>query len=233
MTEQQRLFTYQSIDNIDRHKVIQADNAAQAEELVSTGKAVKLDLPELTALESKADAIYDKYTSDVDAIKASDNPLMTDEVKKYEIAKLDEAMRNESAEVEQEYQTYRRAQQDDARKRAATAVIGVSDADRTVADQMVTRYTLRLASALSDETGAIASDLTADIAHLSDGEKAAVQKAITPILSQFERPHMRTIVEAAQDVRNADILAEKVASQLPVGVLTKLRRHDVLKGVRK
>lgn len=226
-----RLFTYQPIDNTDKHKVIHTD-AEQAREYVESGKAVKLDLPELSKLEEQADSLYEKYERDVNEVKASANPLHTDKVKAYEIDALEQEMRSQSALIDQEYQTWRQTQKEEARKRAATAVVSVSKNDETVADQMVTRYSLRLATASDDDINGIASDLQADIAHLTDGQKVGLQKAITPLLGQFESQYRNTLVDAVQDVRNGDLLSEKVANQLPTDVLTKLRMHDALKDVR-
>src|SRR5690625_4402918 len=139
MTESQRLFTLQDVENTSKHTMIHADNK-KAEELIKSGAAVKLDMPELNKFEQKANEIYEKYQRDVEEIRSSDNPLMTNHVKNYEIAKLEEQMRKQSAEVEREYKEWQAQQQAEARERAAKAVINVGKDDQAVAEQMVTRF---------------------------------------------------------------------------------------------
>src|SRR5699024_4284216 len=95
MTETQRVFTMKDVDDVSQHTMIEVE-PAKAEELVSDGSAVKLEMKELSQLERKADELYEKYKREVDEVRASDNPLMTDEVKAYEIDKLEKAVREES-----------------------------------------------------------------------------------------------------------------------------------------
>src|SRR5699024_6798381 len=231
MTESQRLFTLQDVENTSKHTMIHADNK-KAEELIDSGAAVKLDMPELNKFEQKANEIYEKYQRDVEEIKSSDNPLMTNHVKNYEIAKLEEQMRKQSAEVEHEYKEWQAQQQEEARERAAKAVVKVDKEDEAVAEQMVTRYSLQLAAASDDDKGVIANQLLRDIKYLDDAQKTAMQKAIAPLLSELDTLDRNKIIDAVSDIRNADILAEKLASQLPASVLKKQRMHDALKNVK-
>src|SRR5699024_12470813 len=97
MTESQRLFTLQDVENTSKHTMIHADNK-KAEELIESGAAVKLDMPELNKFEQKANEIFEKYQRDVDKIRASDNPLMTNHVTNYEINKLEDQMREKTEE---------------------------------------------------------------------------------------------------------------------------------------
>src|SRR5699024_2790290 len=200
MTESQRLFTLQDVENTSKHTMIHADNK-KAEELIKSGAAVKLDMPELNKFEKKANEIYEKYQRDVDEIRSSDNPLMTNHVKNYEINKLEDQMRKQSAEVEREYKKWQAQQQADARKRAAKAVINVGKDDEAVAEQMVTRYSLRLATASDNDKGVIANQLLRDINYLDDSQKTAMQKVITPLLSELDSLDKSRIVDAVSDIR--------------------------------
>lgn len=232
MTESQRLFTLQDINDTRKHTMIHANNK-EAEELIASGAAVKLDMPELNKFEQKANEIYEKYQRDVDEIRSSDNPLMTNHVKNYEIAKLEEQMREQSAEVEREYKEWQAQQQAEARERAAKAVVKVDKDDEAVAEQMVTRYSLKLAAASDDDDkGVIANQLLRDIKYLDDAQKTAMQKAIAPLLGELDTLDRNKLINEVSDIRNADLLAEKVASQLPASVLNKQRMHDALKNVK-
>src|SRR5690625_3403015 len=161
-----RLFTYQPVDNIDKHKAIHAESEEQAQELIDSGKAVKLDMPELKKYEQKASELHANYKKEVEKIKESDNPLMTDEVKRWEIGKLDESYEAETTQLEQEYTQWRKQQQEEAKARAARAVVNVTKDDEQVASQFVTRASLNLATASDDQKGAIVSQLVRDIEHL-------------------------------------------------------------------
>lgn len=226
----QRLFTYQAEGNIDKHKVIYTD-AQEAQELINAGKAVKLDLPELEKFERKADEIHDSYKKEVERIKASDNPLLQDDnVQKYELDRLDKEMREQSAAVEAEYQEWRQAQLDDAKTRAARAVVKVTDADKQVAEQFATRAGLQLAGAYKDEKGEAVAKIVNEIGLLSDEERTALQGQASQLLAYIDDPSdKRSVIEAMQDIRNSDLLAVKVAEQLPHTVLTKQRIHDIAK----
>src|SRR5699024_12830981 len=115
---------------------------------------------------------------------------------------------------------------------AAKAVINVGKDDEAVAEQMVTRYSLRLATASDNDKCVIANQLLRDINYLDDSQKTAMQKVITPLVSELDSLDKSRIVDAVSDIRNADILAEKLASQLPASVLNKQRMHDALKNVK-
>src|SRR5699024_1907598 len=131
--------------------------------------AVKLDLPELDEFERKASELHAEYKKQVERINATDDPRMTDEVKSWEIGKLDETYDAETAQLAQDYAQWRQAQQEDAKKRAARAVVNVTKDDEQVASQFVTRASLNLATASDDEKSVIVNQIVKDIAHLSDG----------------------------------------------------------------
>src|SRR5699024_5214290 len=97
---------------------------------------------------------------------------------------------------------------------------------------MVTRYSLQLAAASDDDKGVIANQLLRDIKYLDDAQKTAMQKAIAPILSELDSLDRNKLINEVSNVRNDDLLAEKLASQLPASVLNKQRMHDALKNVK-
>src|SRR5699024_1289256 len=128
--------------------------------------------------------------------------------------KLDETYDAETAQLAQDYSQWRKAQQADAKKRAARAVVKVTKDDEQVASQFVTRASLDLATASDDDKGNIVSKIVRDIEHLSDGERTAMQANISGLLSGLDSTQRNMLVSAAQDVRNGDLLAAKVAEQL-------------------
>jgi len=224
--ETQRLFDYKN------KQVITEYEPAKVEELIATGDYKKLDIPKLTELESKAEGIYASYKKEVERVRNSDNPLMTDDVKRYELAKLEKEMREKSEQVEQEWNEYRAQQQAEAKTRAARATVKVSENDKLTAEQFVTRASLSLASSYDDDKGAILDGIINDIALLTDEQRVAMQSQVNSLMDGLEAKDKRRLVQAVQDVRNEDLLALNVASQLPVSVTTALRRHDALRDVR-
>src|SRR5690606_3602758 len=216
-----RLFNYEN------KRMEEISDPVQAEALIGAGKAVRLELPKLDELQGKADEIHANYKKEVERIKSSDNPLLQNpDVLRYELDRLDKEYRAQSAEVEEQYKAWRAQQIEESKVRAARAVIKVTDSDRTVAEQFVTRASLKLAAAYDDEKGAIVGEIIEDIAHLSDAEKTAMQSKIGVLLSELESSDKQKLVSAVQDIRNSDLLAIKVAEQLPFSVLTKQRISD-------
>src|SRR5690625_3132816 len=149
MTETQRLFDYKNKQVITEHE------PAKVEELIATGDYKKLVIPKLTELERKAEGIYSSYKKEVDRVRNSDNPLHTDDVKRYELAKLEKEMREQSEQVEQEWTQYRVEQHAEAKTLAARATVKVSENDKLTAEQFITRASLSLASSYEDDKGAI------------------------------------------------------------------------------
>src|SRR5699024_11081985 len=136
-----------------------------------------------------------------------------------------------TAQLAQDYSQWRKAQQEDAKKRAARAVVKVSKDDEQVASQFVTRASLNLATATDDEKGVIVNQIVEDISHLSDGEKTAMQSQISSLLGGLDSTQRNMLVDAVKDVRNSDLLAEKVADQLPVDILSEKRISDIAKKI--
>lgn len=230
-----RLFNYEPVGETERHTVFKAESEQQAKELVDSGKAIKLELSTLDELEKKAEDVHAKYKKAIRDLKESDNPLIRDnpDVIKYEMDKIDVEYRTESASIEDEYTSWRSKQIDEATRKAARAVIDVTEKDRSVSEQFISRASLKLATANENEKGAVMAGIIADISHLNNGEKVALQGGITPLLSEFDSTSKRSLVSAVQDIRSQDILGGKIVRQLPVSVLTSMRREDALKDVVK
>lgn len=222
-----RLFEYES------KQIIQETDAVKREQLINEGKAIKLDIPELTKLEQEANELYEKHQADVQRIKESDNPLLQDaKVQEYELNKLEEPYRTKSAEIEEKYTQWRAQEIEDARTRAAQATIEVKDSDRTVAEQFKDRASLKLAGA--GDQGVALQEIRKDIELLTDGQKTALQGHIVSLLSSIDADDPMSkhlLINAVQDIRNEDILSLTVAEQLPHSVLTMQRIHDISKKV--
>lgn len=223
--EKTRLFDYKE------HRVITEYDTEKVNDLIDSGNAVKLDLPELSELERKADEIHNSYKKAVEKVRADDNPLMTDEVKAYEIDKLTKQMKEESDAIEEEYQAWKSEQLEQAKARKARAVVNVTKNDEQVASQYIDRAALRLATATDDDKSVIVSEIVNDVKHMSDSEKTAMQSLVPKLFDGLSQRDKNRLATAVQDIRNGDLLAVKVAEQLPHTVLTKRRRDDIVKQV--
>lgn len=206
--------------------MITEDDPTKAEELISGGNAVELQLPELERFEKQANDLYETYRNQVERIKKSDNPIYTEEVREYEMNRLKEEYEQKAEQVEQEYAAYRAKQQEEARKRAVQATINVSDKDRLTAEQFATRASLSLAA--TQEKEAALKQIADDIKLLSDEQKTALQKEIGGVLASVSDDHSIAkmgVISAVQDIRNGDLLAYEVAKQLPISVKPIAQRH--------
>lgn len=219
-----RLYNYES------KSIVFEDDPTKSEELINSGKAVELQLPELDRFEQAADEIYETFRKQSESIKANPSPIYTEEVKKYELAKLEAEYRAKSAQVEEEYNAYRKERQEKARIQAAQATVNVTEKDRLTAEQFATRASLELASS-SDKSVAL-KRIVDDMALLSDSQRVAMQSQILPVLANVDDDKYgidkRNVIAAVQSVKNPDIMAHEVAKQLPRTVLTKQNMYDVV-----
>src|SRR5690625_3859108 len=222
-----RLFDYET------KKMIEMDDQVKANELIDAGKAVRLDLPELEQFEKKAREIHETYNKKVEEVKTSDHPLMQDpKVKAYELTRLEEEYRKQSAEIEEAYQAYRRQALEEAKVRAARATVNITNKDRQVAEQFATRASLSLAGAFGHEKGEAVARIIDDIRLLTDEQRTALQAHAGELLTNVDdATDKRKLIQAMKEVRNPDLLAVEVARQLPYTVLTMQNISEIAKKV--
>lgn len=222
-----RLFNY------DTKQVVYEDDQVKANELIDAGEAIKLDLPELEQYEKKAVDVYNSYKNAVERIKQSENPLLQDEkVQKYELDRLEKEYRKQSAEVEEQYQSYRKSSIEDAKIRAAQATVNLTEKDKEVAEQFATRASLTLAGAYGQDKGVTVQQISDEIGLLTDEQRTALQANASQLLANIDEPSdKRKLITAMQEVRNPDLLALEVAKQLPYSVLTMQNISDIAKRV--
>lgn len=218
--------------DFEEKKVIYMEDEAEANKLIDSGKAVKLELPELERFEKQASDVYDEYIAKVKRIKTSNNPIYTEEVKKYELARLKEEYEQKSQEIEAKYQEYRKKAIEDAKVKAARAVVKVTEDDKLTAEQFANRAKLKLAA--SQNKSAALKQIAEDIALLTDEQKTALQSEIVDVLNSVDDDYYadkQAVIAAVQDVRNKDLLAYEVAKQLPHTVLFKQQRLAIVEKV--
>lgn len=219
------------IFEFETQKVMEVDES-EGRKLVDSKRAVELEISELDRLEQKAEEVFEAYKTAVEGVKNSDNPLLQDEkVREYELSKLEEEYRQKSAEIEAEWKAYRARRIEEAKERAARAVINVTERDKATAEQFKNRAALKLAAA-ADKSAAL-REIRNEIAYLTDEQKTALQSYIPALLSEIngEEGLKAEIIREVQNIRNSDLLAVKVAEQLPHSVLTKQRIDDIARKV--
>src|SRR5699024_10332338 len=142
--------------------------------------------------------LHSEYEAKVERIKESDNPLYTDEVKEYEIQKLNEEYEQATSQLAVEYSAWRAEQVEEAKQKAARSFVKVSDKDKQLAEQLAARYSLRIASDGQDAAHAIAGE----IALLSDSERVALQSHIGGLLASIENTADKNrIIDAVRTVK--------------------------------
>lgn len=214
------------IFNYETNRIESLSDVENAEELIGSGRAVELSLPELDKYAREADELHDSFIRRRDNIKDSNNPLYTDEVKQYEIDKLEAEYREKSAEVEEQYTAYRKEQLEKTRVRAAQATIDITDADKLTASQFATRAALELAS--TSKKGDVLKRIENEVGLLTDGQRVALQSEMVGLLAGVDDNEQgkKSLIAAVQKVKNEDKLSYIIAQQLPHSVLTKQRIYD-------
>lgn len=215
-----RLFNYET------QRIIEGIDAKEAEQLIENGQAIQLDLRELDEFYAEADRIYDDYKNKVRALKDSDNPIYKQkDVLKYELDKLEKEYQEQSAATEEEYKEWRAEQLVAAKTRAARAVTKVSDEAKEFAEQFANR--MKIAIAIDAKEGI--AKLLHDIMLLTDEQKTALQPYILDLAAKADAQHKSMIITEIRNVKNHDLLAVKVAEQLPPTSLEKKRISDIAK----
>lgn len=233
----EQIFMFKSDGKLAQHGVYDLDTQ-QANQLVNEGKATKVSLGDYNEYRQKAVQAHNDYKKAQKRIQESDNPLHTDEYKEYELKKAYEQFEAETSQLQSEWASKRDEMQGEARAKAARATIGVSTSDKQTAEQVANRLSLNIAGAdNAAQLSEIVEQASNDISYLSDAEKTALQGQIGGLLSQVEtkadkygaKVKASTLVSAAQDVRNMDLLSAKVADQLPPSVDIEYRQIKTIK----
>lgn len=200
--------------------------------LVNNSKATQIDLSTFDEYQRKADKLHADWQSASQRLKESANPLYKNkEILDYELDKLEQEYREQSAEVERTFTEWRSQQLKETKARAARSVIRVSESDKLVAEQFANRALLNVEMA-ADKSLAYKS-IAADILLLSDEERTALMEHTPKLISGADSQSREAIIKAVQAVKNADMLAYKIAEQLPRTVLTKQYITDVARSVTR
>jgi len=195
----------------------------EANKLIDKGEAVRLDLPELDNFKKKADELHDKFIAERERVLNEESPLYTEEVKEFEINRLEEEYREESAEVEAEYKAWREQVRKEAEVKAAQATVRITKNDKETAERFANRARLELLS--GEPVGAIVDQ----IGLLTDEQRTALQAHIPALVEHIDEEDStgrQTLIQAVKSVKNEQAIAVKVAEQLPVSVLEKMRIRD-------
>lgn len=235
-----RIFLFEDYGNIEQHSVTNLE-ASEAAKLIGEGKAVELQLNEYDELDQQASKLYREYQSKRDKIQKSDDPRMTDKIKQYDLDKAYAELEQQTKALQQQWSEKRQELQAEARRKAARATVKVTESDKQTAQQLATRMQLNVMQASNPvQLNRIIDQAGEDIKYLSDAEKVALQSEIANVVAAATRKaeqlggkvNTRTLLTAVQNVNNMDLLAGKVASQLPETVGVEFNRLRVIKSRR-
>ncbi|MFD2654491.1 hypothetical protein [Gracilibacillus thailandensis] len=234
-----RVFLLENAGEHEQHTVINADDK-QARSLVESGKGIEVTFGDYDKYRNQAQALHSDYKKKKAKIDAETNPLYTDEVKRYELEKAYAEYEQQAQALQTEWDEKREQMQAEAYAKSARAKIHVAPADKETAEQVANRLTLKVQSApnalsLAETVG----EAENTIKYLSDAEKVALQGQITGLLSTIEsraekldarrRVDGKGILSAVQKVDNMDLLASKLADQIPQIVTTEYRTLKAVK----
>jgi hypothetical protein len=234
---EKRVFLFDDYGNFKQHTVTKFE-ASEAAKLIEEGKAVELQLTEFDDLEQQASRLFREYKSKEKKIKNSDDPRMTDEIKQYDLDKAYTELEEQTESLKQQWRDKRAELQAEARRKAARASVDVKDADRQTAEQLANRAQLNVMQASNAaELNQTIDRVAEDISYLTDSEKVALQAEIAGVIKAANRKaeqmnaraSTRKIITAVQDVNNMDLLAGKVADQLPYTVGAEFDRLKLVK----
>lgn len=238
----QSIFMFQDEGKHEQHTLIRGIEPAEAERLVADGKATKISLGDYDSFRKQAEQAHADYQKAEARISGkSDNPLHTQEYRDYELGLAVDEYEAKTKSIQAEYEAKRGEMVAQAKATAARATVHVSDADRATAEQTVDRLALNITGASNAaDVSTLLAKAKDDIGYLSDGQKTAMQGRIAPILADVRRKAdewgakqlnmgARALVSSVQDLRNLDLLAGKVADQIPHSVDLEYRQ---LKNVR-
>lgn len=227
------LFLFKSHGKHDQHTVIHIDDAAEAEQLVSKGKATRISLGEYESFKQKAEQIHSDFLKAEKEIRESKNPLLQQHaVQAYELENLRKKYQKESEAIQAEWAKYRAQQIELARTKAARATVKVSEQDRETAEQVSNRLALQIAAADPSNIEEVLMTARQDISRLTDGQKVALQGKIAGILAGVDGAvaQKAALIDELQDVRNMDLLAAKAAEQLPLNAAVEYQQMRVIRG---
>lgn len=236
-----RIFTFEDIDeNLPQHTLKMVD-AVEAKKLIEEGKAVEVNLGKYEEFRKKSRQLYNEYKKVERKYKESDNPLHTEDVKQYEIGKAYKEFEKESKALQAEWEQELERMQAGARAKAVRATVDVTPIDKQMAEQFANRARLDVAQAASaDKLKGIVDQIASDIKYLNDAEKTALQAQLPELLNDInDKAYMlksevntSKIIRAAKDIRNIDLLAVKIAEQLPFSVVQEFDRVKIVKSAK-
>ncbi len=228
------IFLFKDHNQHSKHTLLTGVDEQQAQELIESNKATEIDMSMYKGYRQDAINAHDEFLAEEQRIKEDDNPIMTDEVKAYELDKLRQQYVEQAQEIQKEYDEYVTKAKEEARVKAARATVSVSHQDEMTAKQVKNRLALKFADAGTNalNAGAVLHEATQEISLLTDAQKTALQGDVIPLLDMIEgeEPAKRALISELQDVRNMDLLSAKAAEQMPHDVLVEYRQAKVIRG---
>ncbi|UOQ86198.1 hypothetical protein [Gracilibacillus salinarum] len=234
LTMTKRLFMLENVGNNEQHSVANIDDK-QADALIQSGKATETSFGRYDEFRTEAQRLHNSYRKSRDKINDSDNPLHTDEYKKYELDKLYAEYEANATALQSEWNDLRAQMVEDAYKKSATAKVHVTTSDKEQAEQIANRFALKVKSAPNvTEFASIVKEAERTIGYQSDEVKTALQGQLNGLVDDINAKaekyettalNAKGLLSSVQKVDNLDLLASKLADQLPMGVTTEFRTY--------
>jgi len=246
----QRLLMFTNDGDFAQHTIAEIPSS-QAETLKAQGKAVEVSFGDYDQLKQKAKQVHEDYLKKSKRIKQDKHPRWNvPGAREYELEQIEREYEEQSKAIQAEWSAKRDAMVEQAYKKAAQATVKVTDADRATAEQLVNRYMLQAVEANDfGRLDTLIERLGKDISYLTDAQKTALQGRITDLVGTIQAKARERIPNGNQassivsktanlyadvsDIRNLDLLAGKVADQLPINPALDYSHKKLVRRRRK
>jgi len=210
--------------------MITSSNKHEVQELLDSGGAIKLSLPELIQFEREAAEAYSKFKAKEKEIKESNDPRIKDEeVQKYLLKELEDEFKQKSEEIEEQYAAYRRQKIQDTKADAAKNVQVVTAKDEQAASEFATDAVLDLMGSFGSDS--VVDNVVDKIGYLTSDERYALRRELPRIIEHVDdKTQRRKLIDAVKTTNDAE-LAHEIAKQLPSTVAHGYRNWRIAKNV--
>lgn len=191
---------------------------------IEDGGGYKIDVPALSKAKNEIDREVDAFKSAEKKIRMDRNPAITEEIKEYELKRLESEFTAKIRQIESEYHDARNQVIEQAYQQAARAVESIDDKAKDYASQKFSMAAVAIKSTASaDGQRRALRELAETIKQMTDAEKLALQPMLLELnVNEAVADEFRKVLREAQRLKRFDYYAPKALEQLPLSPSVKL-----------
>ncbi|MCE7792642.1 hypothetical protein K8O68_09465 [Salipaludibacillus sp. CUR1] len=127
-------------------KTLIAVEPGEAESLVNSGMALRVDTAKLDKYETETNRLVEQAKKEISAMRNSGNPAHTKEVKEYEIKQIRQRLEDEVNEINKQWQAEKAEMEKEATELYHTYEVKISDKERQKANQIKDDFLIAVAT---------------------------------------------------------------------------------------